>query len=71
MTDKFSTRTQADLTRRDMLKALGGAGAAVMGGTAAMSLPAQAADTTVRAYGVTTAQLKDWSIMNKAIGINM
>jgi spermidine/putrescine-binding protein len=71
MSDKFSTRSQIELTRRDMLKALGGAGAAAVAAAAGMPAAAMAADTTVRAYGVTTAQLKDWSIMTKAIGVNM
>ncbi|MGE0004225.1 MAG: extracellular solute-binding protein [Parvibaculaceae bacterium] len=71
MSDKFSTRSQIELTRRDMLKALGGAGTAAVAAATGMPLAAMAADTTVRAYGVTTAQLKDWSIMTKAIGINM
>lgn len=72
MTDKFSTRSQVELTRRDMLKALGGAaGIAALGGATGMPGAANAADATVRAYGVTTAQLKDWSIMTKAIGVNM
>lgn len=71
MSDKFSTRSQIELTRRDMLKALGGASALGLAAAAGMPLAAQAADTTVRAYGVTTAQLKDWSIMEKAIGVKM
>jgi putative spermidine/putrescine transport system substrate-binding protein len=33
--------------------------------------PAYAADPVVRGYGVTTAQLKDWSIMTKSIGVQM
>ena len=33
--------------------------------------PAQAANPKVRGYGVTTAQLKDWSIMTKSIGVDM
>ena len=72
MTDKFSTRSQIELTRRDMLRALGGAaGAAALGAVSGMPSAANAADQTVRAYGVTTAQLKDWSAMTKAIGVNM
>src|SRR5260221_1360801 len=71
MKDRFSTTSQVELTRRDLLKS-----AAVAGGAAALApvlggIPtAQAADV-VRGYGVTTAQLKDWSIMEKAIGIKM
>jgi spermidine/putrescine-binding protein len=70
MTDKFSTRSQLELTRRHFLKGA----AAVAGGTfAASMLPgsAMAQDNTVRGYGVTTAQLKDWSVMSNSIGVNM
>lgn len=71
MTDKYWTTSQFELTRRDMLKA----GAAAMGAAALTPLSAgfsqaQAA-TKVRGYGVTTAQLKDWSIMTKSIGVEM
>jgi putative spermidine/putrescine transport system substrate-binding protein len=71
MSDKFSTRSQLELTRRDMMKTM-----ALAGGAAAI-LPAigmeaaQAAAPVVRGYGVTTAQLKDWSIMTKSIGVQM
>jgi putative spermidine/putrescine transport system substrate-binding protein len=71
MKDRFSTTSQVELTRRDLLKS-----AAVVGGAAALApvlggIPtAQAADV-VRGYGVTTAQLKDWSIMEKSIGVKM
>lgn len=60
------------LSRREVLK-----GAAAMGlVTAASACPgarqvALAASPVVRGYGVTTSQLKDWSIMEKAIGITM
>ena len=72
MKDKLSTYSQIELTRRDMLKVMGaGVSAAAVGAVAGSPAPAQAADATVRAYGVTTAQLKDWSFMTKSIGVNM
>ncbi|WP_213775973.1 extracellular solute-binding protein [Bradyrhizobium sp. dw_78] len=67
MEDKLSTTSQLDLARRDFLKGLALAGAA-------MALPsvAGAADANViTGYGVTTAQLKDWSIMEKSTGLKM
>jgi putative spermidine/putrescine transport system substrate-binding protein len=70
MADKFSTRSQFDLTRRDMMKAAAAAGTAAFVPAIGASV-AQAADKTVRGYGVSTAQLKDWSIMTKSIGVNM
>lgn len=71
MKDRFSTTSQLELTRRDMLKSV-----AVAGGAAALlplagGIPAAYAAETVKGYGVTTAQLKDWSIMTKAIGVQM
>jgi putative spermidine/putrescine transport system substrate-binding protein len=71
MSDKFSTRSQFELSRRDLIKNI-----AVAGGAAAILPaigvgPAYAADPVVRGYGVTTAQLKDWSIMTKSIGVQM
>ena len=71
MKDRFSTTSQLELSRRDLLKT-----AAVVGGAAALGpfaggvSGALAADV-VRGYGVTTAQLKDWSIMEKSIGVKM
>ena len=59
-------------SRREVLK-----GAAAVGVVAATSAfpgarqAALAASPIVRGYGVTTSQLKDWSIMEKAIGITM
>jgi spermidine/putrescine-binding protein len=49
---------------------------AAAGGAAAMLPaigigPAYAADPVVRGYGVTTAQLKDWSIMTKSNGVEV
>lgn len=71
MTDKYWTTSQFELTRRDMLKAGAAAmGAAVLTPLSAGFSEAQAA-TKVRGYGVTTAQLKDWSIMTKSIGVEM
>jgi putative spermidine/putrescine transport system substrate-binding protein len=63
---------QEQLSRRDLLR-----GAAATGGLAlTMSLPefaqsAFAASPTVTGYGVTTAQLKNWDIMAKSIGVTM
>ncbi len=65
MTDKFSTHTQFDLNRRDLMKAMGAAALLPFAGAA------QAAGDPVRAYGVTTAQLKDWSAMTKSIGVGI
>ncbi|MBW4025540.1 MAG: hypothetical protein HIU92_20880 [Proteobacteria bacterium] len=70
MKDRFSTHTQLELSRRDMLK--GVLGTAALAATAGIAPEAKAAaSTTVRAYGVTTAQLTDWSLMTKSIGIKM
>jgi spermidine/putrescine-binding protein len=72
MSDKFSTTTQLQLTRRDMLRAAGAvAGAAALTPLAASFSPAYAANPKVRGYGVTTAQLKDWSVMTKSIGVDI
>jgi putative spermidine/putrescine transport system substrate-binding protein len=72
MSDKFSTTTQLQLTRRDMLKAAGAlAGATALVPLAGPFSPAAAANAKVRGYGVTTAQLKDWSVMTKSIGVDM
>jgi len=71
MADKFSITSQVELTRRDMMKAAAAAGtAALVPGLGARA--AHAADEpVVRGYGVTTAQLKDWSHMTKSIGVKM
>ena len=79
LADKFSTTSQFELSRRDLMKsvaavtgigALGGvAGIGALSGVA--SETAAAADTTIRGYGVTTAQLQDWSVMTKSIGLKM
>jgi len=63
------TTSQLELTRRDLLKGAAAAGLAA----SALAAPgrAVAANSVVRGYGVTTAQLKDWSIMSKSLGIDM
>ena len=71
MKDKFSTYSQIEMTRRDMLKTLGGLTAAVAVGGAMATGPASAADATVRGYGITTAQLKEWPVFTKSTGLNM
>jgi putative spermidine/putrescine transport system substrate-binding protein len=71
MADKFSITSQLELSRRDLMKnmaAFAGAAALVPAITGETAL---AADAKVTGYGVTTAQLKDWSIMTKSIGVNM
>ena len=71
MRDKFSTYTQLELTRRDMLKSVV-AGAAATFGDMALAPSASAAPlTTISAYGVTTAQLENWSMMQKSLGLTM
>jgi spermidine/putrescine-binding protein len=67
MEDKFSTICQSELVRRDFLKGLALAGAAM----ALPSVAAAAETNVVTGYGVTTAQLKDWSIMEKTTGLKM
>ncbi|SAK48134.1 hypothetical protein AWB80_01186 [Caballeronia pedi] len=72
MKDRHSTTSQLDLVRRDMLKGLAATGALALTGTLGFSRVAAAADSqTVRAYGVTTAQLKDWSLLQKSTGLTM
>jgi putative spermidine/putrescine transport system substrate-binding protein len=71
MSDKFSTTSQFELSRRDLLKNIAAAGGAAAILPAIGIGPAYAADPVVRGYGVTTAQLKDWSIMTKSIGVQM
>jgi putative spermidine/putrescine transport system substrate-binding protein len=67
MEDKLSTTSQLDLARRDFLKGLALAGAAM----ALPSVAAAAETNVITGYGVTTAQLKDWSIMEKSAGLKM
>ena len=74
MNDKFSTTSQLDWSRRDILGAttVSAAAALVAPMAGLFSAGAQAAGAaSVSAYGVTTAQLKDWSIMTKSIGVGM
>lgn len=68
MKDKFSTYTQAQLTRRTLMQGISAvAGLAAFGGVAG---PAAAQDmAVVKAYGVPTAALKDWAPMEKSIGV--
>lgn len=67
MEDKLSTTCQLDIVRRDFLKGLALAGAAM----ALPSVAAAAETNVITGYGVTTAQLKDWSIMEKSTGLKM
>ncbi|MBP1807507.1 ABC transporter substrate-binding protein [Rubellimicrobium aerolatum] len=73
MKDRFSTHSQIELSRRALLKATGAmAGLAALGGAATLASPARAqGETTVRAYGVPTAALKDWTPMRQSLGINV
>jgi putative spermidine/putrescine transport system substrate-binding protein len=72
MKDRHSTHSQLDLIRRDMLKGLAATGAMALTGTLGLSrLANAAASQTVSAYGVTTAQLKDWSLLTKSTGLTM
>ena len=71
MKDYSEIRSQSDLARRDFLKAT--AATALLGPASFAGLvgTVKAEGTGVRAYGVTTAQLKDWSIMENSIGVEM
>jgi putative spermidine/putrescine transport system substrate-binding protein len=72
MKDRHSTHSQLQLIRRDMLKGLAATGALALTGTLGLSRFANAAASkTVSAYGVTTAQLKDWSMLTKSTGLQM
>ncbi|MFC7398024.1 twin-arginine translocation signal domain-containing protein [Chelatococcus sp. GCM10030263] len=71
MADKFSTTSQVELTRRDMMKAAAATGAAALVPALGSRTAAAAGEPVVRGYGVTTAQLKDWSNMTKSIGVQM
>lgn len=67
--EELSKRTGIQ-SRRDFLKsaaALGVATATLPG----LSQSAWAMGEAVKAYGVTTAQLKDWSLMSKSSGVNI
>lgn len=69
MKDKFSTTSQIELTRRTLLQAgasvAGLAALGVAGRATAQDMP------LVRAYGVPTAALKDWSPMEDTIGVQV
>ena len=68
--ERASTAKRA-LTRREVLQ--GAAAASLVAATSAYPggrQAALAASPIVRGYGVTTSQLKDWSIMEKANGIH-
>jgi hypothetical protein len=54
-----------------MLKAAAATAACTAASSGLLSTQAMAANPVVRGYGVTTAQLKDWSIMTKSIGVDM
>lgn len=71
MKDKFSTYSQVELTRRTMLQSLSAlAGTAAIGGVTGYPGAAHAQDLpVVKAYGVPTAALKDWSPMEASIGV--
>jgi len=72
MKDRHSTHSQLQLIRRDMLKGLAATGALALTGTLGLGRFANAAASkTVSAYGVTTAQLKDWSMLTKSTGLQM
>ncbi len=66
---EHTTFVDAPVSRRNFLR-----GAGAVAATASMPLLPQAAwaaGTPVKGYGVTTAQLKDWSIMEKSIGVKI
>ena len=72
MTKLFRPGSRERLSRREVLQ--GAAAVGVAAATAAWPGARQAAlaaSPVVRGYGVTTSQLKDWSIMEKANGIQM
>ena len=61
-------------TRRDLLKAGAAAGVSVAlagGLSSGMGQRAFAAGGTVRGYGTTTVQLKDWSLFTESTGLTM
>ncbi len=70
--DTFDTGPRG-INRRELMKTAlsltAAAGAATIPGLSQQAWAA--ADTPVKGYGVTTAQLKDWSIMTKSIGVTM
>ena len=68
MEDFSNIKSQLDLSRRSMLKGMAAAAAI---GAVGFNANAAAGQAPVRAYGVTTAQLKDWSIMKKSLGVDI
>lgn len=58
------------LSRRNFLKSAVALGV-VSGSIPGLSQSAWAANQAVKAYGVTTAQLKDWSLMSKSSGVSV
>lgn len=65
--------SRSDLSRRsfvDRALTLGGI-TALAGSVPLLGGPARAAGEPVRAYGVTTAQPRDWSLMEKTVGITV
>lgn len=60
------------MSRRDLLKGAATVSVAIVSSSVAgAQRVAMAASPTVRGYGVTTSQLKDWDIMEKANGLTM
>ncbi|GLK86201.1 hypothetical protein [Ancylobacter defluvii] len=73
MTDGKIAKPDFDMSRRDFMSTVLsvsalGAAASIMPG---ISQQAWAAGQAVKGYGVTTAQLKDWSIMTKSTGVGI
>lgn len=67
-----NTNRREELSRRDLLKGSATVGIAIVASSVASGQRlAMAADPVVRGYGVTTSQLKDWEIMERANGIRM
>ena len=58
-------------TRREVLKGAGGVAIAAGAASVGMQQLAHAADDTVRCYGTTTVQLKDWSLFEASTGLDM
>ncbi|MDE0387614.1 MAG: twin-arginine translocation signal domain-containing protein, partial [Rhodospirillales bacterium] len=74
MTQREDDPRLGALTRRDMLKtgAAAGVSVAVAGGlSVGMTQMAYAASDTIRGYGTTTVQLKDWSLFTNSTGLTM
>lgn len=73
MTKRNDGKSDFSMTRRDFMStvlsvsAMGAAASIIPG----LTQQAWAAGQTVKGYGVTTAQLKDWSIMTKSIGVDI